>query len=144
MVRKWLTLSIKWLWKKSTKNKKQNKNEKIWRNESETNFMDLLETTFSIQCFLNLNLFFSFLGSLLSRNRCKLRRKLRNAPLRSKFQIFMKFQFRLVLSFFLFFILSFQKHIAFVYFLKSNWGYTFLKALNEKQKNYKTNLNWSY
>ena len=29
---------------------------------------------------------------------------------------------------FLFFILGFQKHIALVYFFKTNWGYTFLKA----------------
>ena len=33
---------------------------------------------------------FSVLGSIFSRNRCKLSRKLRNAPLRSRFQIFMK------------------------------------------------------
>ena len=98
LVRKWLTLSLKWLWKKSSKNKKQKKTEKILRNESKNQYYGLIksffaqsETTFLKQFFLNFNFLFSVLGSLFSRNRCKLRRKLRNAPLRSKFQILWKF-----------------------------------------------------
>ena len=45
------------------------------------------------------------------------------------------------LIFFLFLILGFQKRIASICLQKIHKGYTFLKAQNEKQKNYKTNLN---
>ena len=87
--------------KKKSKNKNNKKAEKILRNGSEINIMDILnhftpnQRPYFKTVFSKLN-FFSVLGSILSKNSCKLSRKLRNAPLRSEFQIFLKIQFRLV------------------------------------------------
>ena len=77
---------------------------------------------------------FFVVGSILSWNMCKLRHKLRNAPLRSKFKIFFEHSFQIILTIFLFFTLCFQIHILLVYLFKTNWCYTLLKAYNEKQK----------
>ena len=89
--------------KKIQKTRKQKKTEKILRNESETNIMDILSYFLSNQkphfqnSFSKISILFSVLGSILSGNSCKLRHKLSNAPLRSKFPICLKIQFRIVL-----------------------------------------------
>ena len=83
--------------KKVQKTKTSKKRKILLRNESKTNIMDILSHIFPIRdhiyntVFCKLQFLFSVLGSIFSRNRCKLRPKLRNAPLRSKFQIFLKF-----------------------------------------------------
>ena len=108
------------------KKNKIKKLKKILRNKSKTNIMDILSHFTHNQrppfktVFPKLKFLFFVLGSIFSRNMCKLHCKLRNAPLWSKFQIFMRTKFRLVLSFFLFFILGFQNPIDLVCFLKAN------------------------
>ena len=89
--------------------------------------------------FPKLSFFFSS-RLYIFKNRCKLRRKLPNAPLRSKFQIFMKIQLRLVLQFFCFSFKIF-KDTALVYFLRQIEAICFWKPQMKKKK---TNLNWSY
>ena len=91
-----------------------------------------INTTISKIVFLKPKISFPILSSILSRRSCKLRRRLRNAkidPLEIQISDFF-FQISIIISRIIFFVLNlrFLKRIALVFFLKMDWGYTFLKA----------------